>query len=140
MERRSFLKEACRVCLLGNSLATALASCSPTLSSQISRPEIKENKIQIPLSLFNNHSFQVISPLKYPYEISLEKKAENDYVALLLRCTHFNNPLTVSGNGFTCSLHGSKFDQAGIVLKGPAEQSLQRLSTRVVKDQLWIQL
>lgn len=142
MERRSFIKGACRICLLGTSAAAvaAMASCSPAVSKNILRPEINNNTVLIPLSAFDNNTFQVISPAKYQFEIAVEKKGANDFRALLLKCTHYSNELTVTGNGFTCAAHGSRFDKEGNVLQGPAEHSLHQLKTQIVNNNLLINL
>jgi len=142
MERRSFIKGACRICLLGTSAAAvaAMASCSPAVNKNIFHPEITGNKILVPLSIFDSNPFQIISPAKFQYEISVEKKGSNDFKALLLKCTHYSNQLTATGNGFTCSAHGSRFDKEGNVLKGPAEQSLQQLKTQIINNDLLITL
>lgn len=144
MERRVFLKGACRICLLGAAVATVaadLSSCSPKIAgSNAFKPEVKDNLVEVPLSMFEKQPFQVISPDKYEYEISVEKKAGNSYKALLLKCTHYQNQLTTTGNGFICSLHGSKFDIEGNVTKGPAENSLQELKTQIIKENLIIHL
>ena len=130
MQRRNFIKKACSFCLLTTAagmVAADLAACSPATGSHAFRPPVKNNMVEIPLSLFINQSFVVISPAKYEYEIAIAKKGESEYTALLLKCTHYQNQLTVTGNGFTCTAHGSKFDKVGNVLKGPAENALQQL-------------
>lgn len=143
MQRRSFIKGACKICLLGAAgvaVAADLSSCSPAVAKNTFKPVIKDDEVEVPLSLFENQAFQLVSPAKYEYEIAVEKKPDNTYKAILLRCTHYNNQLTTTGNGFTCSLHGSKFDKDGQVVKGPAEIPLEQLKTRIVNNNLLIHL
>ena len=143
MQRRDFLKGACKICLLGAAVTNVtadLSSCSPKMVGNTFKPAVNNNQVEVPLSMFENQPFQVISPAKYEYEIAVEKKPDNTYKALLLKCTHYQNQLTTTGNGFTCSLHGSKFDKEGNVLKGPAENPLQELKTQIIKDNLLIHL
>lgn len=143
VQRRDFLKGACRICLLGAAITTVsadLSSCSPKLAVNTFKPLINNNQVEIPLSLFDNQPFQVISPARYEFEIAVEKRPDNTYKALLLKCTHYQNQLTTTGNGFTCNLHGSKFDKEGNVLKGPAENALQELKTQMVNNHLVINL
>ena len=142
MQRRSFIKGACRICLLGTSAAAvaAMASCSPASGKNILHPEVKNNKVLIPLSTFDAAAFQIISPAKFQFEIAVERKADNTYSALLLSCTHYSNELTVTGNGFICSAHGSRFDKQGNVLKGPAENALKQLRTQIINNDLLIHL
>lgn len=142
MERRDFLKGACRICLLGTAGAAAIsiAGCSPSVGSSISKVEIVDNNIKIPLSLFDKNAIQIISPKKYPYEVAVEKNKEGVYKALLLKCTHLANQLIPTGNGYTCDLHGSKFTKEGIVVKGPAAMPLQQLQTTVTEEHLLVHL
>lgn len=143
MQRRDFLKGACKICLLGAAVSTVaadLSSCSPKMINNAFKPVVNNNQVAIPLSLFDNQPFQVISPAKFEYEIAIEKKADNSYNALLLKCTHYENQLTATGNAYICNAHGSKFDKAGNVIKGPAATPLQQLKTRIIKNNLLIQL
>ena len=143
MQRRDFLKGACRICALGaagGSVIAGVASCSPSIGKNSFKPVIKDNQVEVPLSLFDSQAFQVVSPEKYQYEIAVEKKAAGIYTALLLRCTHYQNQLTPTGNGFTCPAHGSRFDKEGNVLRGPAETALQHLNTQIIKNNLLIHL
>ncbi len=143
MERRSFLKTACRACLMGAgalAVADSLSSCSPAVARQLAySPAVVNNQVEVPFTLFEKQPLVVISPAKYEYEISVEK-AENTYKALLLKCTHYDNQLTPTGNGYTCSLHGSKFSKDGVVTKGPAERNLRQLKTETLNDHLLIYL
>ncbi len=143
MERRSFIKGACRICLLGAATAAVgeiASSCSPTTGKNIFRPEVTNNTVEVPLSLFDTEAFQLISPNKFAYDIAVQKGKDSNYKALLLSCTHYDNQLTVTGNGFTCSAHGSRFDKEGNVINGPAQRPLKQLSTAIVNNILLIQL
>lgn len=142
MERRSFIKQTCRVCLLGAGglmLADTISSCSPAVANKLSSPAVINNQVQIPLSLFEKQHIVIVSPAKYPYEIAVEKSG-GTYKALLLRCTHYDNQLTPTGSGYTCSLHGSTFDVEGAVVKGPAEKHLKELQVILSNANLLIHL
>ena len=142
MQRRNFIKSACRICLLGATAATSidLAGCSPGVANSVFKPDITDNNIQVPLNIFDKTSLQIISPKKYPYEVAIEKKQDGTYKALLLKCTHYANQLTPTGNGFTCNAHGSRFDKEGKVLKGPAAEPLPQLQTAITEQYLSIHL
>ncbi len=100
---------------------------------------IKENQILIPLSLFAESELRIVRPAKYEYDIAVRK--ENDgFVALLLRCTHADMQLRAAGNIYLCSLHGSTFDKKGEVMKGPAENPLKQLTTKVDTENIIINL
>ena len=142
MERRDFLKGTCRICLLGTAGAAVaqLASCSPSVGQHIIKTEIIDNKVIIPAAAFDSNPFQIISPKKYPYEIAVQKEADGTYKALLLKCTHYENQLQPAGTGYSCSLHGSRFDKGGRVLKGPASEPLIRLKTTLTATDIFIHL
>ena len=142
MHRKDFIKNACRICLLGASGATVinLASCSPSVGNALLKPTVINGQIEVPLTTFDTGKFQIISPAKYAYEISVEKKDNGTYKALLLSCTHYANQLMPSSNGFYCNAHGSKFNKEGEVVKGPAEHSLKELKTTVNDRSLVIYL
>lgn len=142
MQRRDFLKGACRICLLGAAGAAVIdmTGCSPATANAIFKPDIVDNAVQVPLTIFDKNPVQIISPKKYAYEVAIEKKQDGTYKALLLRCTHYNNQLQPTGNGFTCNAHGSKFDKEGKVLKGPAEAPLTLLQTSITDQILFVHL
>ena len=128
------------MCLLGSAGIAVLDACSPSTANAISKPVVKNNRVQVPLSLFDEKALQIISPAKYEYEIAVEKTSANTYRALLLKCTHYENQLTSTGNGFVCFAHGSRFNKEGKVLNGPAALDLISLKTEIIQSNLYISL
>ena len=94
----------------------------------------------MPLTMFDKSPLQFVRPKGWYYDIAVQKKEDNSYSALLMQCTHQENQLTPTGNGFTCSLHGSQFDKAGNVRKGSAEQHLEGYRTFVDNGNLIIEI
>jgi Rieske Fe-S protein len=47
-----------------------------------------------------------------------------EFSAYSLSCTHLGCLLEEDGNSFSCPCHGSRFDQNGSVLNGPAAENL----------------
>lgn len=113
----------------------SLISCA---SLPIYKTLMTENKISVPVSLFTQSDLHIVRTTNTEYDIALRKEKDATYTALLLRCTHADNQLTSTGNGFICSLHGSKFNSEGAVTKGPAEHSLKRYSTQIISDNIII--
>ena len=142
MQRRQFIKNTCRVCLLGGAGIAALSinACSPKVGNSLAKPNVVNNKISIPITLFNTNLLQIITPNNYPYEIAVQKLNDTKYQALLLKCTHYDNQLTPTGNGYNCQLHGSTFNANGQVIKGPADQPLLILKTTTSTSEIIIQL
>lgn len=139
MNRRKFIASSCNLCVAAGAglMINSLSSCSPLNNYQAT---IVENTITVPLALFDKSATHIINPVNYRYNIMLKKESEGNFKALLLKCTHAENPVNISGNGFDCYLHGSKFDNQGNVLKGPASSPLKILNTQLVADQIIITL
>ncbi len=139
MERRNFIKTSCKICLLGTigaSLET-LTGCGS--SYPVLKASVLDKKISIPLSLFNTDTVQYLRPQGWYYDIAVKRNDNNEFIALLLQCTHQDNQLNVNGKtGYSCSLHGSSYSVDGKVIKGPAEKGLKRYQTNVKGDQLII--
>lgn len=139
MERRDFLKTTGSFCALASAamLTGSLLSCS---QMPVYKTNIQKNKLVVPLNLFGQTNLQIIKPAGFDYNIALQKESDGTYTALLLRCTHSDNQLSATGNGFVCNLHGSRFDKEGQVLKGPAERSLRKFKTSLDGENVIIHL
>ncbi len=137
MDRKEFLKRGCQTCFFGTAalLLPSLTGCGPA-AFNIYKTMVTNNAIELPLSLFEKNSLQIIRPQGWQYDIAVQKNPEGDYTAILMECTHMENQLTASQNGFSCSLHGSRFNAEGEVIKGPAEFPLKKYSTSIHHDTL----
>ncbi len=140
IERRKFITSACKACLLAGAgiLITDLIACSP--SAKITRLPVNGNAVSLPLTLFTSAPIQIVRPEGWIYDIAVRKISADQYEAIFLQCTHQQNQLLVNSNGYTCTLHGSRFNLEGEVEKGPAEIPLKRFATTVNQAQLIIQL
>lgn len=138
MDRKGFLKISCNTCLLGAAamLLPNITGCSPAYS--VFKTAAAENKITVPLSLFEKNKIQFVRPKGWLYDIAVQQKEDGTYAALLMQCTHMDNQLVPAQNGFSCSLHGSRFSSDGEVVKGPAEISLKKFKTTVSNTDLII--
>ena len=54
-------------------------------------------------------------------------------VAQSLVCTHLGCTVAESATGFDCPCHGSRFDQDGNVLAGPAQKPLKNLRVEILE-------
>jgi nitrite reductase/ring-hydroxylating ferredoxin subunit len=137
MERRDFIKKGCSLCMLigAGLMIETLSSCS---SLPIYKTEIQNSTITIPSSLFETGELQIIRVKSLGYDVALRKQQGNEYTALLLQCTHADNELSSTGNGFICSIHGSRFDENGHVTEGPASIPLKQYQTKVIDTELHI--
>jgi len=118
-------------------MAGSLSSCA---TIPVYKTTIANNKVSVPDTLFAQSDFQIIQPKDLYYNIGLRKEKDGSYTALLLRCTHADNQLTSTGNGFKCNLHGSEFNKEGQVTQGPAEHTLKKYPTEIVSNQIIIHI
>jgi Rieske Fe-S protein len=141
MKRRSFIKSSCNVCLLGASgyLLSSLSACGPA-AWPVFKAEVIDDQVLLPLASFPPSGFQLVRPSGSYYNIAVQKKENDQFEALLLKCTHQDNQLVRGGNGYSCNLHGSQFDNEGKATKGPAERQLKRYRTATTPDKLIIYL
>lgn len=145
MERRDFLKKTCGACTAaGLSIflgSTLLEGCKTTGALSVLKTTAdQEGAVHIPLAQFDQSSFKLIRISGYSYDIGVQKLEGGQFLALLLMCTHAGQALNRSGEGYFCTLHGSRFTKEGKVLKGPASSPLEHLETTVSGTDLMITL
>jgi len=141
MQRRDFIKSSCNICLLltAGALLPTLSGCGPA-AYKVINTEIHNDQVEIPLAGFAQSPLQLVRPKGWFYSIAIRRKEDNTYSALLLKCTHQDNQLTAATNGYTCSLHGSAFNNDGRVTKGPAERPLKEYAVTTDANNLIIHL
>jgi Rieske Fe-S protein len=68
-------------------------------------------------------------------------QGDGEYAALSPICTHLGCTVNIEGPQLVCPCHGSTYDRAGRVLRGPAERALEQFPVAVVSEgELVIQL
>lgn len=103
----------------------SLVSCSPKLS--VAKATQKDMKFSISESEMAVTDIKLVTIKNFEYDVFIKKNNDHSYTALAMICTHAGHSLVKTGNRFYCSLHGSEFDIAGNVIKGPAERNLVQL-------------
>ena len=139
--RRHFLKTACGFCAAvagAGVLATLLDGCS---SIPVVKASPSNNNLSVPVSAFKEGVpyITVRRPNLEP-DILLVKKKDGTYNALLMVCTHEEQPLSVGGNTINCAAHGSTFDLDGNVTHAPAAKALTRFAATVEGETILIHL
>src|ERR1041384_1971836 len=100
MNRKDFLKLSCSGCLLSAAgwISTAgLLSCGPSKELAVYKTELVKDQMAIPEEQLAQRDVTIIRAKGMDYDIAVHKTGEagkTAYEAMLLRCTHFNNPLT----------------------------------------------
>jgi len=139
MQRREFIRNTCSYCLAAGAgvITMSLSSCATT---PVLDATVVDKTISVPLSAFAASDYQIVRPTNLLFDIALEKKADGQFRALVLQCTHASTQLTPAGDGFTCPAHGSTFDKDGQVTRGPAQLPLRQLPTEKTDEAILIHL
>jgi len=142
MERKDFLRTCGFACLSGGLFASMLESCG---STKIISGKISDSDLIVPASSFliKENKFRkyiIVQNEKLQYPICLYRFNEQQYSALLMRCTHQGTELQVFGDKLECPAHGSAFNNNGIVQNGPASMDLRTFPVTIQRDQINISL
>lgn len=62
--------------------------------------------------------------------VAAKRTGPSSFVAISTVCTHEGCPTFIRSNQFACDCHGSRFDNNGAVIVGPARTNLPTLTTR----------
>ncbi len=129
---------ACAGILLGASL---LESCAGV---KYAKGTLNDNGMLLDPKEFDNskgsHRYVVVRHDDLLFPICVYHIAENEYSALLMKCSHQGAELQVSGDQLTCPAHGSEFDKWGKVTQSPASAPLRTFPVSMVNGQLFIDL
>jgi Rieske Fe-S protein len=71
-------------------------------------------------------------------EIIVVHLQENEFLALSPVCSHRGCIVRKVRDGFECPCHGSRYDQYGEVIEGPAPRALTRYATELKGTELLI--
>ncbi|HEU4719592.1 MAG TPA: Rieske (2Fe-2S) protein [Bacteroidia bacterium] len=138
--RRQFLKAGCGLCLALPGIGIAASLLQGCASVPVVKASPSENKISVAVSSFGKSNYVLVRSAKLDNDILLVKKSDGTFTALLMQCTHQEQPLTVSGNTINCSAHGSMFDLDGNVTHAPATRALTKYIAAQEGEQVIIHL
>ncbi len=143
MKRRDFIKSSCSACVAMSigllSGASFLESCGSARLTVIKASANSSGKVSVSRFDLQGNKAQMLRVAGYPFDIAV-KQHEESYLAIVMMCTHAGHPLVKSGEGYYCTLHGSRFKGDGKVQTGPASKSLMHLPVEAQDDQLLITL
>ncbi|TDW99417.1 nitrite reductase/ring-hydroxylating ferredoxin subunit [Dinghuibacter silviterrae] len=125
-------------CMGGALLAAFLEGCS---AGKEVNGTIDRSDLVIPVSSFQpGKKYLVVSHERLKYPVCVYRFSDDQYVALLMRCTHQGAELQVFGDRLQCPAHGSEFNNKGIVQNGPADTNLRTFPVSLQHNQLHISL
>lgn len=144
MNRRKFAHR-CLSCLSGSLVFPVLNGCqsvyytSGTLEANgISIRKSEFTYLKRDRALVRNYIVVRNEGLQFP--VYVYRFSDDEYSAVLMKCTHQGNELEASGDHLACPAHGSEFNNRGTVVGGPADKDLRRFAVRVRGDQIFIDL
>ena len=119
-------------------LLSLLEGC---VSIKVFSSSIENNIIKVPLSSVSpEEKLKIIRPDNLDYDILLSRLPDNSFQAMLMKCTHLENPLVADSKGIVCSLHGSTFNLNGEVTYGPALRNLKMYTVKNDNQYIYIYL
>ena len=144
MTRKEFVIR-CAACLGLGGFTILATDCVGT--KYFSAP-IEGSDLVVPFTAFTQEKdsqtvfrkFVVAYNDRLEYPVCVYRFGENDYSALLMRCTHQGTELQVFGDRLQCPAHGSEFTSRGRVQNGPADTDLRTFPVNVNGEQIRISL
>lgn len=137
--RRDFIKKACGLCAAVVGLGVALPALQSCSSFATVRTNVSSGNIAVPKSMFTPESQMVIIKNEAAaFDMVVVNLGNNVYKAMELQCTHQENPLIPTKNGFFCNAHGSAYTLEGKVKQEPALTDMKSFPLKVEGDQLII--
>lgn len=140
MDRKEFLRTTgkCFCSLLGGAAAASwLSGCAASQSTAYTAT-VRGTRVVVPLTLFTATDLQVVKVPGWQYPLLIVKRSDQQYEALLMRCTHRGYQLVAGKNGLHCNQHGSSFNLEGDVTKGPASKPLKQFPVSIHNQDLYI--
>jgi len=146
MDRKTFITSCGFLCAAGTGgMMSLIQSCA---GSRMVSGTIAGEFLVVSLDAFISENkdgvtyrnYIVVNHENLQYPVCVYRFTEKEYSALLMKCTHQGNELTVYGDKLHCAAHGSEFDKKGIVTTGPSVQPLRTFPVHIENNQLKISL
>ncbi len=136
--RRDFVKTIGLVTVSATlGLSGSLSSCAGT---HVARFSVNGSRLAVGKNEFAGRAFVLVKPSTMPAPIYVRRLHENDYVAVLLECTHRQCELNPAGEILACPCHGSEYSITGEVLNPPAETKLQRFNVTYDVEFVYVEM
>jgi len=144
MDRRKFTK-ACMMCLTGSAIIPVLTACQ---STHYTNGVLEANGITVAKSEFTylkkdqptQRDYILVKNDAIEFPIYVYRFSDQDYSAVLMKCSHQGNELQAAGDHLHCPAHGSEFNNKGTVSQGPAEENLRAFKVVANGDKIFIDL
>jgi cytochrome b6-f complex iron-sulfur subunit len=101
---------------------------------------LENGRLVVTLDEFGAGPFALVDAPNLPMPIYLYRHADGEFTAVLTRCMHRGCQVDPVGGHLVCPCHGSEYDNAGAVLKGPTQHPLIRFPVEARDGNLYIAL
>lgn len=101
---------------------------------------LENGRLVVSLAEFGAGPFALVDAPNLPMPIYLYRHADGEFTAVLTRCMHRGCQVDPAGGHLVCPCHGSEYDNAGGVLKGPTQHPLIRFPVEARDGNLYIAL
>jgi cytochrome b6-f complex iron-sulfur subunit len=101
---------------------------------------LENGRLVVSLAEFGAGPFALVDAPNLPMPIYLYRHADGEFTAVLTRCMHRGCQVDPAGGHLVCPCHGSEYDNAGGVLKGPTQHPLIRFPVEARDGYLYIAL
>ena len=136
--RRRLLRRCAEACALA--AFAPLASACASLATWNVRPI--DGRLELALAqhpeLTSPSGALRVLPTGHPDPVYVLAQTDGSFIALSPICTHRGCTVDVQGDRLICPCHGSTYDRAGLVLRGPAERPLARHPVRVNSERVLV--
>lgn len=131
IDRRKFVEVTA-----GILAAAALPGCASVAATRVAP---SGGAVRLPIQNFPQLAqpggYAKIQPEGAATPIYVLALQDSQYAALSPICTHLGCTVNIEGAHLVCPCHGSTYDRAGHVLRGPAERPLKRFPTTLTSDE-----
>jgi cytochrome b6-f complex iron-sulfur subunit len=101
---------------------------------------LENGRLVVSLAEFGTGPFALVDAPNLPMPIYLYQHADGRFTAVLTRCMHRGCQVEPAGGHLVCPCHGSEYDNAGGILKGPTQFPLIRFPVEIQDGTLYIAL
>lgn len=101
---------------------------------------LENGRLVVSLAEFGTGPFALVDAPHLPMPIYLHQHADGRFTAVLTRCMHRGCQVEPAGGRLVCPCHGSEYDNAGGILKGPTQFPLIRFPVEIQDGKLYIAL
>lgn len=101
---------------------------------------LENGRLVVSLLDFGEGPFALVDAPSLSMPIYLYRHPDGGFTAVLTRCMHLGCQVEPAAGHLVCPCHGSEYDNAGRVLKGPTQLPLIRFPVETQGDNLFIHI